>query len=79
LLAQVEPIARSDYSDIIWNKAASLKVSPLAWCLLRNRIPTKNNLVNKVSFSLLKLCVGGCGMEENVDHLFLGCDFFRSI
>ena len=33
----------------------------------------------KVSSNLLKIRVGGCGMEENVNHLFLGCDYLGSI
>jgi len=28
---------------------------------------------------LLKLCVGGCGSQENLDHLFLHCDSYRQI
>jgi hypothetical protein len=32
-------------SDLIWHKQIPLKVSVMAWRLLRNRLPTKDNLV----------------------------------
>lgn len=32
-------------SDFIWHKQVPLKVSIMAWRLLRNRLPTKDNLV----------------------------------
>jgi hypothetical protein len=32
-------------SNLIWHKQVALKVFVLAWRLLRNRLPTKDNLV----------------------------------
>jgi hypothetical protein len=32
-------------SDLIWHKQVPLKASVLAWRLLRNRLPTRDNLV----------------------------------
>lgn len=35
----------NEYHNIIWNKVVLLKVSIFAWHLLRNRLPSKDNLV----------------------------------
>jgi len=49
-------------SDLIWHKQVSLKVSILAWRLLRNRLPTKDHLVTRDIISQdLQLCVTDCG------------------
>jgi hypothetical protein len=34
-------------SDLIWHKQVPLKVSVMAWRLLRNRLPTEDNLVRR--------------------------------
>jgi hypothetical protein len=36
--------------DLIWHKLVPLKVSVLAWRLLRNRLPTRNNLMWLILF-----------------------------
>ncbi|GAU51730.1 hypothetical protein TSUD_415340 [Trifolium subterraneum] len=70
-------IARDDgpttgVSDLIWHKHVPFKVSVLAWRLLRNRLPTKDNLVarNIIPFDA-RFCVNGCGELETVNHVFL--------
>jgi hypothetical protein len=65
-------------SDLIWHKP--LKVSMLAWRLLRNRLPTKDNLVtrNIISHDTC-LCVNGCGTLETANHLFLSCPVFAPL
>jgi hypothetical protein len=41
-------------------------------------LPTKDNLLRRqVLHSDNVACVGGCGSLENVEHLLIGCDFFR--
>ena len=49
-------------------------------CLIRNRIPTKMNLLHRrVLHPNNILCVGGCGCTEMEDHLFLGCILFGNV
>jgi len=51
-----------------------------AWRLLRDRLPTKDNLVlRQVLQPVDNVCVGGCGSLETVNHLFFGCDTFSSV
>jgi len=44
LTTQVDPIC-ADIGDLVWHKQVPLKVSILAWRLLRDMLPTKNNLL----------------------------------
>ncbi|RHN39581.1 putative reverse transcriptase zinc-binding domain-containing protein [Medicago truncatula] len=61
----------------IWNKEVLLKTSLFAWCLLRDRLPTTDNLIKRRILHLnVHLCMGGWGMIEDAKHLFLSCDFF---
>jgi len=54
--------------------------SILAWRLLRDRLPTKINLLNRGIITVADIfCVTGCGHVESVDHLFLHCNFFGDI
>ncbi|MCH87520.1 glutamate-gated kainate-type ion channel receptor subunit GluR5 [Trifolium medium] len=51
-----------------------MKVSVLAWRLLRNRLPTKDNLAARNIISQeSQFCVTGCGDVETAQHLFLSC------
>ena len=66
--------------DNVWHKYVPLKVSLFAWRLLRNWLPTKDNLVWRCALQQDdNQCVGGCGLEEIAGHLFLGCDIFGSL
>ena len=66
--------------DLIWHKKVPLKVSILAWRLLRDRLPTKSNLANRGIISTeARLCVAGCGHAEDSTHLFLACPTFGAI
>jgi hypothetical protein len=57
-----------------------LKVSVMTWRLLRNRLPTKYNLVRRhIISSDASLCVTGCGGVETAHHLFLSCPVFASL
>jgi len=58
--------------ELIWHKQVPLKVSIFAWRLLRDRLPTKENLANRGIISLeARMCLGGCGHVEDLNHLFL--------
>jgi len=59
-----EPLARGLF-DHVWHKHVPLKVSLFAWRLLRNRLPTQDNLVrHRVLHHDANQCVGGCGLQE---------------
>ncbi|PNX56241.1 hypothetical protein L195_g058110 [Trifolium pratense] len=46
----------------------------MAWRLLRDRLPTRANLVTRgVLSSTADTCVFGCGVAESAYHLFLSC------
>ncbi|PNX89722.1 glutamate-gated kainate-type ion channel receptor subunit GluR18, partial [Trifolium pratense] len=60
-----------------WCLFVPLKVSIFAWRLLRDRLPTKANLVTRGILSSTALsCVSGCGEVESTHHLFLSCSTF---
>ena len=66
--------------DLIWHKQVPLKVSILAWRLMRNRLPTKDNLLHRgIIQDEASRCVAGGGNVESAKHLFLHCDTFGSL
>jgi hypothetical protein len=69
-----------DAKRLIWHSQVSLKVSIFAWRLLRDRLPTKTNIVTRGILSpAADLCVFGCGEMESAHHLFLSCGTFGSL
>ncbi|XP_045802373.1 uncharacterized protein LOC123895953 [Trifolium pratense] len=72
--------------NLIWHSQVTLKVSIFAWSLLRDRLPTRVNLVTRGVLSpTAHTCVFGCGAAESAHHLFISCntvgslwDLFRS-
>lgn len=61
----------------VWHKLVPLKIPVFAWCLLRNRILTKIDLLRRGVLQHNNItCVGGCGCSETADHLFLVCNIF---
>jgi hypothetical protein len=57
-----------------------LKVTVFAWRLLRERLPTKDNLLRcSILHHDNQLCVGGCGMEETTYNLFFSCPILDTI
>jgi len=60
--------------DVVWHKNVPLKVSICVWHLLRNRWPTKENLVRRGIIPIV--CVSGCGNNETTDHLLIHCPIF---
>jgi len=62
-----------------WYKDVPLKVSVFAYRLLRNRLPTKDNIVRLGLITHeVNLCVSECGMVETTTHLFLNRVSFGS-
>jgi len=73
------PLDRS-LIDNVWHKQVPSKVSLFAWCLLRDRIATKTNLARRWVLQQNDiLCVGGCGLSDTTNHLFIGCNLFGGI
>ena len=68
-----------DHTDTIWNKGVPLKVGVFVRCLLHNHLHITYNLI--VLHPTVYLCavMCGCGMMDDIDHLFLCCDFFEKI
>ena len=57
-----------------------MKVSVFVWRLLRDRLPTKANLVTRgVISSEASQCISDCGSLETAQHLFLACFDFSSL
>jgi len=76
LTAQTDP-SDVGLNDLVWHKQVPLKVSSFAWRLLRDRLPTKLNLVRQgLLTAAAARCIAGCGHDESVTHLFLHCDTF---
>ena len=64
----------------LWLKEVPLKVVLFAWRLLRDRLPTKDNLYRRNVVGVDdQLCVGGCGEVETSSHLFLHFIIFGSV
>jgi hypothetical protein len=67
-------------AKLIWHPQVPLKVSVFAWRLLRDRLPTKANLVTRgILPTTAQLCVSGCDEVETVHHLFLSCGTFAPL
>ncbi|KAK2360961.1 hypothetical protein QL285_086176 [Trifolium repens] len=66
-----------DAENLIWHPQVPWKVSIFALCLLRDRLPTKANLVTRGILSpVAHFCVFGCGAVESAQHLFISCNIF---
>ncbi|XP_045822022.1 uncharacterized protein LOC123914907 [Trifolium pratense] len=80
LLTTQDAVTLDAVSGLIWHRQVPLKVSICAWRLLRDRLPTKANLVTRGILSTeAHLCVSGCGEVESTQHLFLSCSSFGSL
>ena len=76
-LASINHDIQTVNSDVLWHKVVPLKVNLFFWRLLLNHIPTKDNLLwRSVIQNNDKQCMGRCRVNEDVDHLFIRCDFF---
>ncbi|CAJ2678702.1 unnamed protein product [Trifolium pratense] len=80
LLTSQDDVTLDVASGLIWHRQVPLKVSICAWRLLRDRLPTKANLVTRGILSTeAHLCVFGCGEVESAHHLFLYCSSLGSL
>jgi len=74
-----EQVDRSLMDDV-WHRNIPEKVSLFVWRLLRNRLPSKDNLLRQNILHVNDLaCVTGCGASESAKHLFLDCDLSYSL
>lgn len=63
-----------------WHKDVPLKVVLFVWRLFRDRLPTKVNLHRRHVLDFdAQICVGGCGLIQTSNHLFLHCNLFGSV
>jgi len=66
--------------ELVWYKQVPLKVSIVAWRLLKDRMPTRSNLHRRCIILIEgDTCVLGCGHAESASHLFLHCAVFGSL
>jgi len=66
--------------DDVWHWHVPSKVSMFVWRLLRNRVPTKDNLAHRgVLPTTDTTCVAGCGITETTQHLFLQCNISNEL
>ncbi|CAJ2653268.1 unnamed protein product [Trifolium pratense] len=80
LLTTRDSVTMDEATHLIWHPQIPLKVSIFAWRLLRDRLPTKTNLVIRgIISSSAQVCVAGCGEAESAHHLFISCSFFGSL
>ncbi|KAK2361308.1 hypothetical protein QL285_086472 [Trifolium repens] len=80
LLTSQDSFTLGAAEDLVWHKQVPLKISIFAWRLLRDRLPTKSNLVARGIISPEdQFCVFGCGGVESAQHLFLSCSTFGSL
>ncbi|CAJ2670936.1 unnamed protein product [Trifolium pratense] len=80
LLTAQDAVTLDAAAGLIWHPHVPLKVSIFAWRLLRDRLPTKANLVTRAILSSEDhLCVSGCGEVESAQHLFLSCSTFGAL
>jgi hypothetical protein len=65
----------------IWKSPAPSKVIAFSWKLIRNRLPTTDNLLRRGVHvdGGVNFCVHCLSREENVSHLFLHCDFASGV
>jgi len=56
-----------------------LKISLFVWRLFLNHIPAKDNLHERALNYNDQICTGGCGANENKDHLLVRYDFFSKL
>ena len=56
---------------VAWNGVVLLKVLVMVWILFQNKIRTKDNLLKRGVLNEVRTrCSNGCGVDENVAHLF---------
>jgi hypothetical protein len=80
LLTAQDSFTLGEAEDLVWHRQVPLKVSIFAWRLLRDRLPTKTNLVARDIISPeVHFCAFGYGDIESAQHLFLSCSTLGSL
>ncbi|KAK2418448.1 hypothetical protein QL285_040641 [Trifolium repens] len=80
LLTSQDSASMDAAAALVWHPHVPLKVSIFAWRLLRDRLPTKANLVTRgILPTAAHMCVSGCGEVETAHHLFISCSTFGSL
>ncbi|KAK2421560.1 hypothetical protein QL285_032176 [Trifolium repens] len=80
VLTSQDSITLGAVENFLWHRQVPLKVSIFAWRLLRDRLPTKTNLVSRgILAPDLHYCVRGCGGIKTHQHLFLSYSIFGSL
>ncbi|PNX60418.1 70 kDa peptidyl-prolyl isomerase, partial [Trifolium pratense] len=80
LLTAQDGVILDNAADLIWHSWVPLKVSIFVWRLLRDRLPTKANLVSRGILSHeAHHCVSGYGVIDSAQHVFLSCNTFGSL
>ncbi|XP_058754489.1 uncharacterized protein LOC131627665 [Vicia villosa] len=61
--------------DIVWNSWLPSKVRIFGWRLLKDCLPTREQLVKRgiIDGNVDSFCVFGCQCQESSNHLFLSC------
>jgi len=60
----------NDHTIIVWHNGVLLKVNIFVWRLLHNRFLTTTSLIRRKVLQLnTHFCSGGCGSQEDIDHL----------
>jgi len=71
-IADTDAMADRSQVDDVWSKHIPSKVSLLGWRLLRNRLPTKDNLVQRgILIPTDGMCVAGCNVTFLCIVIFL--------
>jgi len=67
---------QNDY-NFVWLNEVPLKVFIFAWRILRNRVPTRDNLwKRRILVVNEQVCTANCDNNEDVHHLFVKCEYF---
>ena len=73
------PIDGAESVPYLWHKDVPLKVVLFAWRLLRDRLPTKDNLFRRHVVIINDQFCAGCEEVEISSHLIIHCDLFGTI
>jgi hypothetical protein len=80
MLTSQDSVTVGAAEDLLWHRQVPAKVFILAWRLLRDRLPTRTNLVTRrILTPAHHFSVTGCGGIETAHHLFLSCSTFGSL
>ena len=76
-LTDVDIIQHQNPHQFVWLKVVPPKVSIFSWRLLCNIVLTRDNLLQRRVISASEQgCTTNCCVNEDMDHLFVKCDFY---